>query len=127
MIRRPPRSTRTDTLFPYTTLFRSLPGAAPPPLRAGQRRAAHAVPGAVAPRERGHAAARPRRRRPRDRPAPGLRDGRRRVGAGGAVAAGARLRTPLARPRSPTGPGHRGPGPTGTRPTVRRERSGQWV
>src|SRR3546814_4775964 len=27
MIRRPPRSTRTDTLFPYTTLFRSiLPG-----------------------------------------------------------------------------------------------------
>src|SRR3546814_6373708 len=28
MIRRPPRSTRTDTLFPYTTLFRS-----PPPTR----------------------------------------------------------------------------------------------
>src|SRR3546814_14007847 len=31
MIRRPPRSTRTDTLFPYTTLFRSaasLPGRA---------------------------------------------------------------------------------------------------
>src|SRR3546814_5003149 len=26
MIRRPPRSTRTDTLFPYTTLFRS-PGS----------------------------------------------------------------------------------------------------
>src|SRR3546814_6415759 len=25
MIRRPPRSTLTDTLFPYTTLFRSLP------------------------------------------------------------------------------------------------------
>src|SRR3546814_11276104 len=25
MIRRPPRSTRTDTLFPYTTLFRSYP------------------------------------------------------------------------------------------------------
>src|SRR3546814_4584202 len=25
MIRRPPRSTRTDTLFPYTTLFRSIP------------------------------------------------------------------------------------------------------
>src|SRR3546814_21131364 len=24
MIRRPPRSTRTDTLFPYTTLFRAL-------------------------------------------------------------------------------------------------------
>src|SRR3546814_9320759 len=28
MIRRPPRSTRTDTLFPYTTLFRSPEGAA---------------------------------------------------------------------------------------------------
>src|SRR3546814_14725881 len=27
MIRRPPRSTRTDTLFPYTTLFRSLASA----------------------------------------------------------------------------------------------------
>src|SRR3546814_6591596 len=27
MIRRPPRSTRTDTLFPYTTLFRSKPDA----------------------------------------------------------------------------------------------------
>src|SRR3546814_9256176 len=27
MIRRPPRSTRTDTLFPYTTLFRSEAGA----------------------------------------------------------------------------------------------------
>src|SRR3546814_6044806 len=26
MIRRPPRSTRTDTLFPYTTLFRSASG-----------------------------------------------------------------------------------------------------
>src|SRR3546814_15391000 len=31
MIRRPPRSTRTDTLFPYTTLFRS-DAAAPPHL-----------------------------------------------------------------------------------------------
>src|SRR3546814_6893199 len=28
MIRRPPRSTRTDTLFPYTTLFRSPPAQA---------------------------------------------------------------------------------------------------
>src|SRR3546814_5162900 len=32
MIRRPPRSTRTDTLFPYTTLFRSVRRA-----RAGRR------------------------------------------------------------------------------------------
>src|SRR3546814_8138303 len=36
MIRRPPRSTRTDTLFPYTTLFRS-PCAGGRP-RAGHRR-----------------------------------------------------------------------------------------
>src|SRR3546814_12511698 len=28
MLRRPPRSTRTDTLFPYTTLFRSRPAPA---------------------------------------------------------------------------------------------------
>src|SRR3546814_9822527 len=30
MIRRPPRSTRTDTLFPYTTLFRSIDWQATP-------------------------------------------------------------------------------------------------
>src|SRR3546814_2201217 len=30
MIRRPPRSTRTDTLFPYTTLFRSAETLTPP-------------------------------------------------------------------------------------------------
>src|SRR3546814_6354991 len=29
MIRRPPRSTRTDTLLPYTTLFRSFPAKTP--------------------------------------------------------------------------------------------------
>src|SRR3546814_20832537 len=37
MIRRPPRSTRTDTLFPYTTLFRSRLQA---PARAHRRRIA---------------------------------------------------------------------------------------
>src|SRR3546814_9685954 len=48
MIRRPPRSTRTDTLFPYTTLFRSweagveharkaAPPALPPQIEAGQQ------------------------------------------------------------------------------------------
>src|SRR3546814_20139244 len=31
MIRRPPRSTRTDTLFPYTTLFRSAPASGQQP------------------------------------------------------------------------------------------------
>src|SRR3546814_19347167 len=39
MLWRPPRSTRTDTLFPYTTLFRSPREAAPcrPPMRPGDR------------------------------------------------------------------------------------------
>src|SRR3546814_9275005 len=32
MIRRPPRSTRTDTLFPYTTLFRSTRQPIPDPV-----------------------------------------------------------------------------------------------
>src|SRR3546814_4474638 len=37
MIRRPPRSTRTDTLFPYTTLFRSIsPFGAYPSARSRQ-------------------------------------------------------------------------------------------
>src|SRR3546814_3688598 len=35
MIRRPPRSTRTDTLFPYTTLFRSRIGIVANALRNG--------------------------------------------------------------------------------------------
>src|SRR3546814_8928631 len=35
MIRRPPRSTRTDTLFPYTTLFRSPGHPARPARRPG--------------------------------------------------------------------------------------------
>src|SRR3546814_18112822 len=35
MIRRPPSSTRTDTLFPYTTLFRSLRGDRAEDLRGG--------------------------------------------------------------------------------------------
>src|SRR3546814_16035618 len=40
MIRRPPRSTRTDTLFPYTTLFRSGPeSSADRPGRGAQPRA----------------------------------------------------------------------------------------
>src|SRR3546814_15550060 len=43
MIRLPPRSTRTDTLFPYTTLFRSLPEAVGP----GGRVLPHDAPAAV--------------------------------------------------------------------------------
>src|SRR3546814_10279034 len=42
MIRRPPRSTRTDTLFPYTTLFRS-GGACPSPLTWIARAGGHIV------------------------------------------------------------------------------------
>src|SRR3546814_18026605 len=42
MIRRPPRSTRTDTLFPYTTLFRSAGATTLPAVQQG---------GVVAPRE----------------------------------------------------------------------------
>src|SRR3546814_3324846 len=37
MIRRPPRSTRTDTLFPYTTLFRSAVARHADPRRAEQQ------------------------------------------------------------------------------------------
>src|SRR3546814_6878570 len=42
MIRRPPRSTRTDTLFPYTTLFRSRQDERDPAVRRRER-LAHAV------------------------------------------------------------------------------------
>src|SRR3546814_21041482 len=55
MIRRPPRSTRTDTLFPYTTLFRSPPPVSSPRVAtlvertladlAEERRLAAALPG----------------------------------------------------------------------------------
>src|SRR3546814_3069545 len=58
MIRRPPRSTRTDTLFPYTTLFRSLfPVASPTllnarPLRSVRELADHVILHADNGRER---------------------------------------------------------------------------
>src|SRR3546814_1674484 len=44
MIRLPPRSTRTDTLFPYTTLFRSLHRACRVRRRAGRRVRAGSFP-----------------------------------------------------------------------------------
>src|SRR3546814_5976231 len=57
MIRRPPRSTRTDTLFPYTTLFRSRGrGGDRRRCRGGRRR--RRVPG-VPPRPRQGALRRP--------------------------------------------------------------------
>src|SRR3546814_19353972 len=45
MIRRPPRSTRTDTLFPYTTLFRSPPFLAQVCLELDPRRAKAVIDG----------------------------------------------------------------------------------
>src|SRR3546814_13959416 len=52
LLRRPPRSTRTDTLFPYTTLFRSIRGLVAGP--AGRRIPVHAgwpcAHGQLAPR-----------------------------------------------------------------------------
>src|SRR3546814_16892429 len=49
MRRRPPRSTRTDTLFPYTTLFRSLDGGVAHAGREGGGvEAVHGRPGAHA-------------------------------------------------------------------------------
>src|SRR3546814_16259819 len=52
MIRRPPRSTRTDTLFPYTTLFRSHGLAADRGVRAADRLSCgHGVRALGLPRE----------------------------------------------------------------------------
>src|SRR3546814_902111 len=75
MIRRPPISTRTDTLFPYTTLFRSRPRLAVPRAERLTRRRSHQR----APR-RGH----PRRgvRAVRRHRAGRVRTGRARMGCG---------------------------------------------
>src|SRR3546814_19218916 len=66
MIRRPPRSKRPDTLFPYTTLFRSLRQGEPCPGGRGSRQARHGwrAPESgqdVLPREKRHPADRARR------------------------------------------------------------------
>src|SRR3546814_19215337 len=62
MIRRPPRSTRTDALFPYTTLFRSAAVRA----RAARNRRKPAARRATARDQPQHLAQTPRR--PADRP-----------------------------------------------------------
>src|SRR3546814_13252796 len=80
MIRRPPRSTRTDTLFPYTTLFRSFREAAPgiePRARRPDQPAAH--PGGVARLQADRAL--PDRLRRRAERREGRRAHRRRVAA----------------------------------------------
>src|SRR3546814_12662789 len=62
MIRRPPRSTRTDTLFPYTTLFRSLRNLHPDPVAAVRGPVGLGLAAAQAPRlRRGRAAGAGRR------------------------------------------------------------------
>src|SRR3546814_12653088 len=59
MIRRPPRSTRTDTLFPYTTLFRSRRTPPAQPFGKPQARAWIAADGATAGGYRDGARSRP--------------------------------------------------------------------
>src|SRR3546814_2324564 len=55
MIRRPPRSTRTDTLFPYTTLFRSSAAVNfPPTKKAAVKAGAQADRRSVAGRSEEH-------------------------------------------------------------------------
>src|SRR3546814_3095927 len=53
MIRRPPRSTRTDTLFPYTTLFRSGADGSDAIVMTGHRGAVGAALGPVSARHIG--------------------------------------------------------------------------
>src|SRR3546814_12856520 len=52
MIRRPPRTNRTDTLFPYTTLFRSIWNGFPPKSRRtpADRNPEHVMSKSFAPR-----------------------------------------------------------------------------
>src|SRR3546814_13008511 len=59
MIRRPPRSTRTDTLFPYTTLFRSPRRHHARPCPAAPSRLAHQGRRRTPPRSRARAPHRP--------------------------------------------------------------------
>src|SRR3546814_15434148 len=58
MKRRPPRSTRTDTLFPYTTLFRSLVGEAEPQQQDQHQRRRTVMLGKKAAGQRQHCAQR---------------------------------------------------------------------
>src|SRR3546814_17465635 len=70
MLRRPPRSTRNDTRFPYTTLFRSLLVGALPAALPARRGIAHAAlhdPARVRPRRLLPPPPRQRLGRPRDR------------------------------------------------------------
>src|SRR3546814_19153677 len=79
MIRRPPRSTRTDTLFPYTTLFRSPPGRRRPRKSRRRRSPPRASP--------------PPRRRPRN-PESVKQERTARLGPGGFVRFGRAVQLP---------------------------------
>src|SRR3546814_13707112 len=54
MIRRPPRSTRTDTLFPYTTLFRSFLRQDPDIIMVGEIRDLETAEIAIKAAQTGH-------------------------------------------------------------------------
>src|SRR3546814_18605219 len=112
MIRRPPRSTRTDPLFPYTTLFRSSAGLVLGVGAGADAARDHAVPGGAARDHRPSAALVPGRGRPceslRVGAAARLRTGARGLGRArvrrgalgstrGGGTAGARTRTRRAR------------------------------
>src|SRR3546814_11638872 len=119
MIRRPPRSTRTDTLFPYTTLFRSPAATSAEPgrevaARRGQLSALSRAAGAARVRLRRSdgGAGRPQSRHGATRsPAPpgvvGCRAGAAlSPGPPRAPALQGRHRAPCRRPPSPTPPSH---------------------
>src|SRR3546814_1352272 len=67
MTRRPPRSTRTDTLFPYTTLFRSARSGGRPVRRPRARRPERVPAARPGPRSRSSRGGRVRRRAGRRR------------------------------------------------------------
>src|SRR3546814_3846590 len=86
IIRRPPRATRTDTLFPYTTLFRSGPRSGR--WRAAGGGAAHGEQGFAVRVRRAGVQPLPDPHRPRrPRGLPAARRGRARADADGALAA----------------------------------------
>src|SRR3546814_12909003 len=101
MIRRPPRSTRTDTRFPYTTLFRSIAACRP----SADRHPSEPVPA---------------RRRRSPAPCPGPRERRRARGR-------ARGGGPSARPRPPISPQDRKGVVSGTSVSVRVDLGGRRI
>src|SRR3546814_20628134 len=110
MIRPPPRSTRTDTLFPYTTLFRSRRAAAQRLARAVDRHLPRPGAPAAAPALAGREAARklpdPRQRRPA---APGQARGQAaRTRRGALPAAADRVVDQRAEGRGPAAAAHPG-------------------